>query len=436
MAPHECDVAVIGGGFAGVTAARELRRRGLEVLLLEARDRLGGRTFTTEREGHRVELGGTWVHWFQPHVWREILFYGLHVEETPGALPERAIHLAKGGRREGPAIELLAQVIPALDAYFEASRHLWERPYETRHGWSALVEQDSTSALARLRALDLPESGQDLVEGMLEVFGHCRADQVSYADLCRWHALSGYSSATLLDTTARYKITEGTQALVRAMLKDGEPEVRLGSTVHRIEQSGDRVRVKPEVGPEVTARAAVLALPLNVLRDIDFSPALSPHMLELSRETHAGSGFKVFFEVKGDLGSLIALGGSSVNPLSLALTYSAGSDHTLLVGFGADADRIDIEDRKSVEEAFRAYVPDAEVTKSFGHDWKRDPYSQGTWCSYRPGQLTRHWQELRGQEGRVVFAGADFCEGWRGFIDGAIGSGAAAARRAVRLFEA
>jgi amino acid transporter len=58
------DVVVIGGGFAGVTAARELTRRGHSVLLLEAWDRLGGRTFYTERLGRKLELGGTWVHWF------------------------------------------------------------------------------------------------------------------------------------------------------------------------------------------------------------------------------------------------------------------------------------------------------------------------------------------------------------------------------------
>src|SRR3712207_7179666 len=57
------DVVVIGGGFAGATVARELRHKGLGVLILEGRDRLGGRTWTREALGHRIELGGTWVHW-------------------------------------------------------------------------------------------------------------------------------------------------------------------------------------------------------------------------------------------------------------------------------------------------------------------------------------------------------------------------------------
>jgi monoamine oxidase len=66
------DVIVIGGGFAGVTAAREAALRGRSVLLLEARDRLGGRTWNASWAGTSIEYGGAWVHWHQPHTWSEI----------------------------------------------------------------------------------------------------------------------------------------------------------------------------------------------------------------------------------------------------------------------------------------------------------------------------------------------------------------------------
>src|ERR671915_1832474 len=79
------DVIVVGGGFAGVTAARELAREGLTVLLLEARDRLGGRTWTDTWNGTPIERGGGWVHWHQPHVWTEITRAGLAVEVSEDA---------------------------------------------------------------------------------------------------------------------------------------------------------------------------------------------------------------------------------------------------------------------------------------------------------------------------------------------------------------
>jgi monoamine oxidase len=65
------DVVIVGGGFAEVTAARELTMRGRSAVL-EARDRLGGRTYTADHDGHAMELGGTWVHPEQPHVGAEI----------------------------------------------------------------------------------------------------------------------------------------------------------------------------------------------------------------------------------------------------------------------------------------------------------------------------------------------------------------------------
>ena len=74
------DVIVVGGGFAGVTAAREVALRGGSALLLEGRERLGGRTWSTDWDGTRIELGGAWVHWHQPHTFSELTRAGLAVQ--------------------------------------------------------------------------------------------------------------------------------------------------------------------------------------------------------------------------------------------------------------------------------------------------------------------------------------------------------------------
>src|SRR5260370_19412913 len=89
------DVVVIGAGFAGLVAARELGRAGLGVLVLEARGRVGGRTWTDRRLGHDLELGGTWVHWVQPHTWAEMTRDGRQVTRSPAA--EQAYWLRAGG---------------------------------------------------------------------------------------------------------------------------------------------------------------------------------------------------------------------------------------------------------------------------------------------------------------------------------------------------
>lgn len=78
-----CDVIVIGAGYAGLTAVRDACLAGLKVLLIEARDRIGGRSWSSNIGGYPFEMGGTWVHWGQSHVWREISRYQMRDELEP-----------------------------------------------------------------------------------------------------------------------------------------------------------------------------------------------------------------------------------------------------------------------------------------------------------------------------------------------------------------
>src|SRR6266571_8818337 len=93
------DVIVVGGGFAGVTAAREIALHGASTLVLEARDRLGGRTWTAAWGGVDIEYGGGWVHWHQPYTWSEIGKAGLEVDVSDEA--EVAAWYVGGERRTG-----------------------------------------------------------------------------------------------------------------------------------------------------------------------------------------------------------------------------------------------------------------------------------------------------------------------------------------------
>ena len=428
------EVIVVGGGFAGVTAARELSRSGRDVVLVEARERLGGRTWTEPFEGQQVELGGTWIHWSQPHVWSEVGRYGLEVVETPGAVPDRMVTLVDGRPQEVDE-DLLTEVVGAFDALFAPAQELWPRPYDAAFSLEAIERHDSDSKAGgatvaeRIAALELRPAAAALVTGFLETLAHTPAHQASFVELARVWSLAGSTYPLFADSVGRYKLRHGTRSLLEAMVADGRFEVRLSSPVTRIKHQPAGVEVTLAGGEVIAAPAAVVALPMNVVDRVEFEPPLGEVRREAAARRHAGQGAKVLFAVRGDLGSLMCLATAEDAPLGAVFTYASMPERTLLVAFAARSADVDLGDTGELQEALRRFLPDAEVLSTTGHHWSDDPFSQGTWCTYRPGDVARLVSALDQDEGELVFAGGDYGNGWRGFIDGAIGSGARAAQR-------
>ena len=148
------DVVVIGGGLAGITAARDLQQRGLRTVVIEANDRLGGRTYTIEDEGCTIELGGTWIHWTQPFIWAEKERYGLEIEETPGCVAEHIV-IHRGDRIEALAEHEIAEFMGGFDLFFSEALQVWERPYDAHHNWKAIQDRDTISVADRMASLKL-----------------------------------------------------------------------------------------------------------------------------------------------------------------------------------------------------------------------------------------------------------------------------------------
>jgi len=423
---RDWDVIVLGGGFCGVTAARECTKAGLRTLIVEARGRLGGRTFTSEFDRTLTELGGTWVHWFQPHVWAEIQRYGLALVETPGATaPRMTVRRANGDLSELDLLEHGDGIARAIASYMGASREMFPRPH--RPFDTGLPEKsDRVTAAEPLERIADPLH-RDLLDGF---FATCVANlprEGAWVDLVRWYALSGHDFTNMNDASARYRLRDGTKALLDAMLADGKTPVRLGAPVSSVEQKAERVGVTLRNADELSARVVISTLPLNVLRDVSWSPALDARKLELSAQRHAGQSTKVHVLIEGEHNLMCLAPGES--PLNWLFTDEVGHGRTHLVGLGPSAERLNVAETAQVASAVRRMLPNAKVLKSFGYDWNADPYSRGTWCVLRPGQF-RSLPALQAPAGRVLFASADWANGWRGFIDGAIEQGLAAAREA------
>jgi monoamine oxidase len=390
------------------------------VLLLEARDRLGGRTWTAPWNGLTVEYGGAWVHWHQPHTWSEITRAGLQVELSDDA--QLAGWYVGGDRRSGAMPERDAIAQRGWDRFVDGVREALPNPHDPLYALEKLVRFDRLTIAERLDQLSLCEEEREVLAAELESLAHAPLDSAGAVSVLRWHALSGYSLALTQYTGGRVTIARGTRALIEA-IADGAPVTRrLGTAVARVAQKADGVEVETTEGECFAARVAVVAVPLNTLGAIEFAPELSEGKRRAIALGQSSRGIKVFIRARGEgvLQNSIRAG----HPFGYLDTESLlDSGEQLMIGFGPDAERCDASDTAALQRQLEQILPGYEVVEATAHDWLADPFSRGTWAIHRPGWYEHHHAAMQEPEGRVVLAGSDIANGWAGFMDGAIESG-------------
>ena len=420
------DVIVIGGGFAGVTAARDADHNGRAVLLVEARDRLGGRTwYRPFLDGEQqVEFGGTWLgpsHSCR-HVWGEVERYGLDLIQSPD--PHAFASYVGGRRIDGPfpvPREQLYEFERGLALVAAASR---EVDYRVPLGSRGLqYDIPCTDFLAQF---DLPRETAEYMLAWVHLYFGVEADRVSALHMLAQIAAVHFSCLGLMFTLVD-KFQGGTKRALDTIIADSRADVRLSTPVARISQDRTGVEVETTAGERFRAGAAVCAVPLNCWESIEFDPGLNATKRLVGRQRQPSHSVKVWALTTGlPHEYFYAVGmGEGLDWVSTEYVVGEGS---LVIGFapsrpGFDATRVD-----DVQRAIRLYAPDAEVAAVDSHDWNADPYSNGSWMAHRPGWLTRYVDAMREPEGRVVFAGSDLALGFSaGWIDGAVQSGIAAA---------
>ncbi len=418
------DVIIVGAGFAGLTAARELSRRGYKTTILEARDRIAGRTHLEEHLGRNLELGGTWVHWTQPYVWAEMGRYGI----DPVAAPEftKAYWTADGQQHTGHPDELMDLLDAPNQALLADARKYFPLP------WSPLANPeitdiDGTTLSEAIDRLDLPEDQRQLLRSFWTLNFNGTLDQAAYTQALRWCAAASGSWQLMFETCATFKIEGGTRRLAEAILADSTAELLLNQPVVSIKQDADGVVVQTTDGQQFTARQLVLAVPLGTLNDIDMQPELSATKRKAATRSHAGRGAKLWIKVKGRQERFVAMGPEDA-PLNFVQAEYIDADTTTLVCFGPDAAAVDVTDTAAAQRILDGIVPGLEVLEVAGHNWVDDEHSRNTWSMHYTGYLTESLAELQRPEGRIRIAGSDIANGWGGFIDGAIESGIGAAR--------
>jgi len=436
---HEFDTVVIGGGFAGVTACRDLSEQGYSVLLLEARDRLGGRVWSErgkigDWEGV-IEHGGQYV-WSdaQTNIVAEIERYGLTIAHSPMPLSYPTVH--RGVHNPGPLPVPIEEIFDleraVVQIISDAKRIQRGVPLDRQH----LADLDIFYS-DYLADLKVGEATRGFLSFLSSFVTGRYPHEVSALQVLQFVAQMDYSVIHVWGALDEY-LEEGVSTLVQAMADDSGADIRLSTPVRSVVQSDDHVTVTTEAGDSFTAGTVVVATPLACWKDLEFTPPLSKGKQETSRGRNTAFAVKVHMHVKNAprLPYILSNVDTENGGIGIYGDQDLGEKGQILTGFYIN--HPDNEDRygtdfASVERFLKSYFPDAELVDFSLHDYQTERWSgHGDWLALPPGLISKWHSELSRPEGRLFFATADIAHGFLVWFDGAVEMGRKAAADAQR----
>lgn len=403
------DAVVVGGGLSGAIAARELQFRGVRTVLLEARDRLGGRAYTPLVRGERTDMGGQNIHWSEPYIWSEISRYRLAVTSTPSF----DVYAVREGDRltRYTATDGFAQMVSGLTVFNGDHPLAFPQPYRPTLLPHKIARFDHMSVQERLDEINLTE---DQRRWLQPYFGMLSGGDPSQAGLSWMAFLTAWSGGVpeMLRTRSAFRLVDGLQRLVELVVEDAGADLQLSSPVASIDDSGSSVIVQTADGSEYAADAVVVATSGNTLARIDFTAGLSETKLATSRiGTQTPNAFhKLFALVEGPVEAVYVQRPDYLEqPLIHArrdLTRADGL--TQVIGFSVDPG-LDNTDSARIAAAFAdtMEIRVERIADVIAYNWVADPWSRGGTAFIRPGRFGI-LDELLAPEGRVALAVSDF----------------------------
>lgn len=428
---EDADVLIIGAGAAGLAAARELSRADLRVIILEARDRIGGR-INTHFDSWPVELGAEFVHGKPPETLQIAERAHLKLQE----LPNRHWHMHNGVLTKSS--EFWSKVEKVMD---EMSRYTGP-------------DQNFAEYLDQYRRKTSIEDIESIATLYVEGFHAAHADQISVLGLNKTN-----KAAEEIEDDKQFRVESGYAPIVQSLLDDAiaaGATLHLNTAVEEVKWQRSQIEVISGTGG-FKARRVIVTLPLTLLQSsgeqtarVRFTPALT-EIQAAANSLGMGQVVKVvmrfgepFWEDSAELKDLTFVHALAETLPTWWTQFPVSAP--LLVGWagGTRADRLSLEGEdalldhavESLSRIFRTSKPTLEqsLVEFYTHNWHKDPFSAGAYSYIPVGGLDAQARLAGPLEDTLFFAGeATNTEGHHGTVHGAIATGLRAAREISAL---
>ncbi|HEV3001908.1 MAG TPA: FAD-dependent oxidoreductase [Solirubrobacteraceae bacterium] len=454
---RRADVVVVGAGLAGLQAALDVVAAGRSVYVVEARDRVGGRTLNHPLGGgEAIEIGGQWVGPTQDRLLA--LAADLGVETFPTYNQGDYLYWRRGSKQRYSASGPLGAVPPdptgVADAFAALTKLDDMAAGVPRHApWTAAraAEYDGQTFESWKQANATTDSGRFLLDLAIEAVWAAEPRDVSLLHVLMYIACAGNESTPgsinrLINTAGgaqERRFAGGSQLLSLRMAERLGERVLLRRPVRRIVQGRSRVDVVTDAGT-VYGRQAIVTGPPALTALIDFEPALPADRAQLVQRFPQGNAIKCqaiydepFWRRDGLAGQVT----SDADPVRITFdnTPPDGGPGVLLGFIEGHAARVWA--RRPAAERRAAVL--ANLADYFGErarsprdyvemDWAAEPWTRGCYVGFTPpGVLLDYGEAIRRPVDRVHWAGAEMATIWNGYMDGAVRSGSDAARAAL-----
>ena len=415
-------VVVIGAGMAGLGAARVLDEAGCRVVVIEARDRIGGRVHTVERFGTQVDLGASWIHDSRGNPLTEIARKA-GLETVPTDYEKVSLHRRSGDPITARTLSRAASAGEAITS--ELYRLSW------RNGDRPLGPTLKRMVDSRVRA-GVDRAALEWLYGVeVPLDWAADPDEIS---------IEGFGEGTLYRGGPDLLIRGGAGQLT-AWLARGV-QIRKGDPVREVSRSGRGVRITLSSGEVIRADGCVVTVPLGVLKagKVRFEPALPADHRRAIRKLGFGLLDKTFLSYESEWWNpdrtQIATAGFGIEEAISAFNFGDLADRPLLCAFTGGSFARQLERQGSqgatptvVARLRQGFGPAVTPDASLSTRWARDRFARGSYSFLAVGSTGRDRAVLASPVGRMILAGEHTSTDRPATMDGALVAGRRAANR-------